>query len=386
MKRANGEGSIAFNEKRNRYEYRISFSDPCSGLTKRKTFTSKKSGADAKRKAKAFLNTLNRSPELPQTLLSWLEYWLMDIKFNNLKPKTYERYAGLIKLNIAKYKIAQIPLSEITSLKLQKHLNELIMTGGVSNSGLSPRTVNATRRLLIAALDWAVDTNLIPKNPARRTKPIAVSNAPFNVLTHEEGNALIKAALKKNRYAWIIITIALGTGLRTAEIHGLEWKNIDFDNKTLTVEKTVVTTSKGKLIQDSTKTSHSRRTIALPENVVSALKRYRLWLKMKSIRFGWKTFDSPWVLPNEFGEPRSPSTFSAHWFKHLLNDAGITRNVRIHDLRHTHATWLIGAGVNIKVVADRLGHASIRITLDTYSHVVDKMQEEAVNALEKILI
>ena len=182
-----------------------------------------------------------------------------------------------------------------------------------------------------------------------------------------------------------LIVLGLGTGMRIGEMFGLEWKNVDLDKKMLTVERTVVTTKSGILIQDSGKTKTSRRTILLPDSVCYMLKRLKLWQKVRDIRLGTHYSTSPWVLSNPHGKPRSPSSFSGHDFKQLLDDAGIDRKFRIHDMRHTHATWLLESGVNIKAVSERLGHSSIRITLDTYAHVGQSMQEEAVKALNCLL-
>ena len=94
---------------------------------------------------------------------------------------------------------------------------------------------------------------------------------------------------------------------------------------------------------------------------------------------------SPWVMSNPDGIPRSPNSFSAHQYKDILRNAGLDTKIRIHDLRHTHATWLLEAGINVKVVSERLGHSSCRITLDTYAHCLHTMQSQAVEALNKIL-
>ena len=110
------------------------------------------------------------------------------------------------------------------------------------------------------------------------------------------------------------------------------------------VDKIVVTTTKGIKIQDTAKTKSSQRIIPLPDNLISALKRYRLWQKVQSIRYGQPYMLSEWVLANQQGLPRSPNSFSAHQYKEILRSAGITTDVRMHDLRHTHATWLLEAG------------------------------------------
>lgn len=386
MKRANGEGSITYNEERQRYELKISFTDPNTGESGRKLFTSKKSARDAKKKADTFLEVLITPKEVPSMTLSvWLNQWLNDYVKNTVKIKTYERYCNLVDRNIKPYPIAQYDLDSINASQLQKHFNHLLHYGGIEKTGLAPRSINATRRLLISAFRVAVDSALIEKNTAERTKALKVDRPDIHVLTFDEGKRLISAALKRSRIAWLIVSLALGTGMRISEIYGLEWENIDFEAKTLKVDKIVVTTSKGIHIQNTAKTKTSQRTIPLPDNIIATLKRYRLWQKVQSIRFGYPYVESPWVLSNQEGVPRSPNSFSAHQYKDILRNAGISTDVRIHDLRHTHATWLLDAGINVKVVSERLGHSNCRITLDTYAHCVKTMQDKAVDALNNIL-
>lgn len=386
MKRSNGEGSISFNEERQRYEYKISYTEFVTNKSKRKLFTSKKSAKEAKLKAEIFLKTLkNQSTHVSLTLENWLYHWLQDYVINTVKIKTFDRYENLIKRNICPYPIASTSLTQITTSALQKHFNFLLQNGGIDGLGIAPRSINATRRLLIAALNVATDIEILPKNPAEKTKALKVAPPDINVLNQDEGKRLIKTALKRSRPAWIVISLALGTGMRISEIYGLEWQNIDFEKQTLRVNKIVVTTSKGIKIQNSAKTKSSQRTIPLPDSICNALKRYRLWQKIQAIRLGHSYMTSPWVMSNPDGIPRSPNSFSAHQYKDILRNAGLDTKIRIHDLRHTHATWLLEAGINVKVVSERLGHSSCRITLDTYAHCLHTMQSQAVEALNKIL-
>lgn len=385
MRRTNGEGSAYHDVKRDRFVYRITYTDPFTNQKKRKSFTDKKSLTAAKKKAQDFLNSLKTAGNAHEgSLKAFLEHWVVSIS-ETVKPKTLERYKSILNQNIYPYPVANCLLEKLTTGLLQKHLTVLLQSGGSSKQGLAPRSVNATRRLLIGALDTAVRDDILPKNPATYTRPMKVSAPEIMVLTHEQAKQLIHCALRRSRNAWAIVVLALGTGMRISEIFGLEWKNIDLDAKKLQVEKTVVTTNSGTLIQESTKTKTSRRTILLPDSVCNMLKRFRLWQKVRDIRFGTHYSASPWVLSNPQGKPRSPSSFSGHDFKQLLDIAGIDRKFRIHDMRHTHATWLLEAGVNIKVVSERLGHSSIRITLDTYAHVLQTMQQEAVDTLNDIL-
>ncbi len=385
MRRTNGEGSAYHDIKRDRYVYRITYTDPFTNQKHRKAFTDKNSITAAKRKANTFLNSLKAAGKTREgSLKAFLEQWIVSIT-ETLKPKTLERYNSILERNIYHYPIADCLLQNLTTGLLQKHFTVLLKSGGSSKQGLAPRSVNATRRLLIGALDTAVRDDILAKNPATYTRPMKVAAPEIMVLTHDQAKQLIRCALHRSRNAWAIIVLALGTGMRISEIYGLEWKNVDLEAKKLQVEKTVVTTNRGALVQESTKTKTSRRTILLPDNVCYMLKRFKLWQKVRDIRLGTHYSTSPWVLSNPQGKPRSPSSFSGHDFKELLDIAGIDRKFRIHDMRHTHATWLLEKGVNIKVVSERLGHSSIRITLDTYAHVLQTMQQEAVDTLNDIL-
>lgn len=386
MKRQNGEGTCRFDETQQRYEFKITYTDPITNKAKRKTFTSTKSRAEAMRKAKKFKDSLcistTQQPEV-FTLSTWLDQWIENIA-KTVKPKTLERYKCLINVNIKPYALANEVLAAVTANALQKHFNGLLAHGGASKQGLSPRTVNATRRLIIGALDSAILEGVIQMNIAKFSKPIKAEQPQLLVLTHEQGKTLIRKALQRSRFSWAIVVLGLGTGMRIGEIFGLEWKNVDLEKKTLMVERTVVTTRSGKLVQDSGKTKTSRRTILLTDNVCYMLKRLKLWQKVMDRRLGTHYSTSPWVLTNPQGNPRSPSSFSGHDFKQLLEAAGIDRRFRIHDMRHTHATWLLEKGVNVKAVSERLGHSNIRITLDTYAHIGQSLQEEAVKKLNEI--
>ncbi|MBP2658562.1 MAG: integrase family protein, partial [Firmicutes bacterium] len=130
------------------------------------------------------------------------------------------------------------------------------------------------------------------------------------------------------------------------------------------------------------KTAASRRKIPLPADVTKELKKYRKWQEWQKHLLGDKWEDNDMVLANNFGRVVDTSNFTSRYFKNMLVQAGIDRSVKFHDLRHTHATLFLLQGVIVKVVSERLGHTSIKMTLDTYSHVLPDMQETAVKALE----
>ena len=180
------------------------------------------------------------------------------------------------------------------------------------------------------------------------------------------------------------ILLALSTGMRIGEIFGLLWENIDFSTNRIFVMQTLVSTSHGHRVEPSPKTKAGNRQIELPRHCMEELSVYREWQEELKKEMMNLYMDSGIVIANDNGSHKDPSYFSYITFKHLLELAGIDRSVRFHDRRHTHATWLLEKGVHPKIVSERLGHSSIRITLDTYSHVLQGMQHVAVSKLDEI--
>lgn len=381
MKNNNGEGSGYYDKDRKRYIYKITIDNPLTGKKERKSFYSHISLKEAKIKYARYMQELEEEvlKRNDITLIDWLREWIKDFDEGAVKKKTYERYKLSIEQYVAPYDIGNISLRELKPEMLQKHFKMLMNRGGMSGKGLAPRTVNALRTLLLSALRVARDEGLTDKNFDRRTKAMVVSHHEMHILTEEEAAILITAAKELSYLAWCVIVVALGTGMRLGEIFGLHWDSVNLERKTITVRRSLVTTSSGNLLQNNVKTMRSYRTIDIPDNVVNALKEYRKLEEM----LGKKVKDvMVFTRPN--GNCYDPANFSYRIFKNLVAKVGISKAVRFHDLRHTHATMLLAKGVNIKVISERLGHSSIRITLDTYSHVVPSMQDEAIKALDEI--
>lgn len=388
MKRSNGEGTVYYNKERNRYEGQFSYIDKSTGRLKRKFFSSKKSAKEVLRKAKEFKALLEKDVDVTNSnkpLAEWLDYWLKNYKENMVRIKTYERYQTAVKMHINPY-IGKYSLKALTTDIIQRHWSFLIKQGGIDKTGLAARTINSTRRLLIQALEDAVDLGYIVKNVAAKTKPMKTTRAEIRVLNRDEAMRLIAVAKDYDMVAWIVVVLALGTGMRLAEIFGLSWGCINLDLGKLYVEQSAVKTNHGTIIQNELKTKNSRREIPLPKFVIEALVEYRNWQNnYYKIKNTGLYVEHGYVITNSYGNIRHPASFSYHVFKQeLLPRANISSKVRFHDLRHTHATWLLASGVNVKVVSERLGHSNIRITLDTYAHVIKTMQTVAVQKLDDI--
>lgn len=384
---ANGEGN-AYLDEQGYYNFRISYVDPITQKRKRKNFKSKISLKAAKAKAENFLNGLKAEtpkPHSDDTLLEWLEHWITVYKANTVKKNTLIRYKSLIDTTIKPFPIGNVKIKEVTAVQLQEHCNFLLTSGGNKKKGLATATVEHARKLLRNALNLAVDEDLIARNVAERTKAIRIERKNMRVLDHDEAKRLLEVAKEEGEIPYIVIMLALHTGMRIGEIFGLRWKDIDFSAKVLAVRNSVVMVNSGAIFQESGKTSNAIRRIQFSEELRNALAEHAAWQHMVIHQLPNIWHKSDFVVNHKNGSFCDPGYFSERVFKRLLKAACITTDVRFHDLRHTHATLLLADGVNPKVVSERLGHSNIRITLDTYAHVLPTMQEEAVKSIEKIL-
>lgn len=362
---------------------------PTTGERKRKKLTGKSKAAIAKR-AKEFLVQMEEEREAylaeqskAETVEEWLGEWLESYIRPGVRVKTYERYRCAIDNHILPY-IGKITIDELTADDVQKMLNSLLAEGGENHRGLSPRTVNAARRTLKTALGKAYHLRKISYNPVGGTKACRTEKALITVLTHEQAQTLLHIARQENRPTYMAILLALSTGMRLGEIMGLRWDSIDFPGKKLYVKQSLVSTSGGPLLEPSPKTKAGYRQIELPKRCMEELEAHRGWQEQQKAEWLDQYVEEGLVAANDNGRYIDPSYFSYAIFKKLLEKAGIPGSVRFHDLRHTHATWLLEKGVHPKVVAERLGHSGIRITLDTYSHVVKGLQQMAVSKLDEI--
>jgi integrase len=237
---------------------------------------------------------------------------------------------------------------------------------------------------LSSALKQAVKWQIIPSNPATLVDLPQNHRKEMKALSPEEAKQFLDAA-KKDKW-FVIFSLAISTGMRPEEYLGLQWKDIDLEKGTAIVQRALVWKRKGGgwSLQEP-KTSQSRRTIPLPASVVSELNRHRKKQLEERIGLGaaYQNFD--FVFATEIGTPILTSNLIRKHFKPILKDAELPEDIRLYDLRHSCATLLLAVGENPKVVSERLGHATIVLTLDTYSHVLPSMQQSATAKLENLL-
>lgn len=368
-KRGNNEGSIT-KRPDGRWEARIMLEGG-----RRKSFYAKTRQAAAQKLAAALRD---RDRGLPivgeqQTVAQYLAGWLETAR-TTVRPRTWKRYAEYVNLHIVPA-LGTIRLSKLTPQQVQLFYAKKLA------EGLSPTTVAHAHAVLHHALDAATRLGVVQRNVAALVDPPRVVRHEMATLTPEQARAFLEEA-KGDRFEALYV-FALTTGMRQGELLALRWREVDLDRGTLQVRGTLQRTSVGLEVAEP-KTARSRRRVALTVTAVEALKRHRLQQLQERIALGEVWDDHDLVFPNSIGRPMEATNLLRNSFFPLLRRAGLPR-IRFHDLRHTAATLLLSRGVHPKVVAELLGHATISVTLDTYSHVLPDMQREATAAMDAVL-
>ncbi|CCL25764.1 site-specific integrase [Clostridioides difficile] len=199
-------------------------------------------------------------------------------------------------------------------------------------------------------------------------------------ITLEEFNQILNI-FPQDSFQRIVLLIGFHTGMRRGEIIALKWDNIDLDNKTITVKHTLIKKPNGMFELGQPKTESSCRTIFTGDTLIKALKEHKLYQKKMKLKYGEFYFDSDWVCTKENGQQ-----VNTHTLDTIVRQIRVALNndFHFHSLRHAHATLLLENGANIKDIQNRLGHSQLSTTMDTYSHVTDKMKNETVDIFEKI--
>ena len=387
-KRNSGEGGFFHDVKRGIWIYQLRYTD-ADGNRGRKKFAAK-TKREAMQKGKEFIDSLNRAADDGEKLTvgNWIRNWLENYAKPNVRPRTYEKYSSTLKAYILPT-FENVLLGELTAADLQKHLNRLLETGRADGTGLSSSTVRGTRRYLSMCIDDAVKSGLVSSNVVRLTKAPKLSKKEIAVLSKEEIARLIDTAKEiKNPFMSVvmpqIISLTIHTGMRQGEVFGLKWDDIDFEKSCLFIRRSLAhVIGKGAVFQAPKTKNSVRRILLMPEDVKN-LRAYKKWQENYSEELGDLFAGHDLVFTGPFGEPMSPTNFSRRYFKPLLKKCNISSDFTFHGLRHTHATLLLRQGVNPKIVQERLGHSSIKVTMDTYSHVLPDMQRQALDALQGI--
>lgn len=368
-RRGNSEGTI-IRRSDGRWEARITLE--AGG---RKSFYGK-TRQDVARKLAAAISDQDKGLPIVgerQTLAQYLAIWLEATK-PSIRLTTWTRYEEYARLHVLPT-LGSVPLARLTGQHLQT------LYAAKLAAGLSQTSVHHLHMMLHRALDGAFRLGLVQRNVCDLVDAPRMRRTEMLTLTPEQARALLAAA-QGNRFE-ALFAVVLSTGMREGELLGLRWRAVDLENATIQVRVTIHRTREGFTVSEA-KTARSRRKLILTPIAAEALPRHRAAQLEERLRLGQGWEDNDLVFPNSVGRPMEAGNFLRRHYFPLLRKAGLP-HVRFHDLRHTAATLLLLQGIHPKVVSEMLGHASVAITLDLYSHVLPDMQRDAMQAMERIL-
>ncbi|MCL2840291.1 MAG: site-specific integrase [Defluviitaleaceae bacterium] len=368
-KRTNGEGTI-YQRPDGLWRSEITLGYDANGKRIKKVFTSKsletlhKKINDEKFRLNRNVITQNSN----YTVAEWVQFWLENYKANTLKSKTYDSYEYSLNKHI-RDSIGNLKLNKIRPDSIQQLYNQM------HKRNLSASTIRITHITLSQAFEQAIKNELIHANPCKATVRPKSEKKKITALTVEQQKMLIQHC-NESVYHNLFIFL-LNTGMRVGESTALLWEDVNFEEKTIEISKTVSdivnrdeeATTKRKTIIDTAKTAHSIRTIPMNDTSMKVLNRQKE--KNNSI-FIFSSKSETILAYRNIGRA----------FNELLKNCNLSDSITVHTLRHTFATRLLEKGVNPKVVSDLLGHASVQITLDVYSHVMPNIKSDAVNLLD----
>ncbi len=370
----------------NTWEVRVSLGwDERTSRYRRTQATVHGTRADAERKRRELLVALDKGVFVDpsrQSLAEYLEDWLKFCEQKRLSPSTVEGYSGSCHRYIIPA-LGSLPLQKVTPAHIERFYTDTLEKGS-GRGPVSERTVLHAHRVLHAALRRAVRLRLLAANPCEAVEPPRPKKSEMKALSEAEVVSMMSLLeAEGDELLYGVVVTAVMTGLRRGEILGLKWTDIDLAGGTLTVRRSLLKISKEKEpILKEPKTARSRRTISLPRRAVDELRTHKTKQARERLMCGAGYRDEDLVFAGPDGSPFDPTKVSQR-FLAFRREHGI--EARFHDLRHTHATLMLKAGEPVKVVADRLGHATAMLTLDTYAHVLPGMDAGAADRFGQML-
>lgn len=315
-----------------------------------------------------------------RTLAGYMtDEWLPAVAAR-VRPTTQENYRILVQHYVLPT-LGATRLQDLSPAALNGLYGSLLASGGRDGAGLAPKTVRNVHVLIHGALSDAVRWGKVMRNVADLADPPRLPRREMKVWSAEEMRRFLKSVADDRLYAcWLL---ASTTGMRRGELLGLRWSDVDLRAGRVSIVQTA--TLVGHRVQFSEpKTARSRRSLALDSATMEALREHRKHQLAERLAWGSAYRESGRVFTREDGSPIHPELL-ADWFVSHAKRAGLPR-IRLHDLRHSYATAGLAAGIPAKVVSERLGHASVGITLDTYSHVLPSMDEEAAGRVAALIL
>ncbi len=371
--RPNGEGSI-YARSDGRFEVKIA-STSMEKLSRKSYYV--KTQAEASRLLRSLLLRQEQGKELitsTPTMATFLDQWLNSCT-DTIKPSTWHTYAQYIRLYL-------VPTIGSLQVKDVRPAHLIGIYEAMRATGKSATTTHHLHAVLHKAFKSAVRWGLVDVNPADLVDAPRVVHHELEVLSPADIRRFLEVARGDRLEA--LYVLALTAGLRRGELLALKWQDVDLAAGSLSVNRTLLRVPRGGLQMGSPKTSSSKRTIILTRLAIAALQERRRTYEAECDLAANFWHDNDLIFCNSIGNPIEPGNLLRRSFWPLLQQANIA-HIRFHDLRHSAATMLMEQGISPKVVSEILGHSSISITLDLYSHVSKEMQQAAAASIDSLL-
>jgi len=399
--RLNGEGTIydkiVKKKRKNGEEYELEYIEAqimINGKRESKTFKLKR---DASKWLQGKQDEVNKGTHIESNKIKFKEYATIFLKDKEIEGKKNTTLTGW-KLYLDKHilpSFGNVMLKDITTAMINNFYDQKLGIASQRKKAskteekkvelISPNTVLFFHRIIHNILNHAVKQRLLSYNPSTACSKPKEVKPKINILTVEEVLKILEVAstynIKKNGeinekvnpsyYPALLVDVY--TGLRRSELMGLKWEYVDLDNGILTIAETLLQTNKEIYQDDDTKTYAGKRTISIPSEVVEVLRKHKEYVG-----------DTEYVFCNKNSQRPDPHNFN-RFFQKLLEKAGITKHVRIHDLRHTNVSMMVLQNVNPKDISKRIGHANYSFTMQTYAHIFPDTDMKTANKLSELL-
>ena len=381
--------------------------DPVTGVRKQRWLPAGNDKPAAEAKYAAMAKDIHEGDYMEPSdtpLKEYLDKWLEHIE-GEVRASTYTSYQWAAKA-LASSKLGQIPIDKLRPMHVQNFLTaarkapvkslvkpkrpltrnfrvprpEKEKKAEKPARLLSATSVRYQYSVLKAALTQAVKWQLLIVNPCVAIDPPRAEKFKASVFNPEQLQTLLDGV--ENTFLRLPVTVAVTCGLRRGEVCALRWDDFITDTNVLYVRNSL-DWKNGELTIQPVKTDQSERSVKLPELAVTALKAEKVRQAVHKLKAGEHYQQKKYIWAREDGRPYDPDFLYKHFLK-LLATIGLPR-IRFHDLRHSHATCLLLAGVPTKIVSERLGHSSTNFTEDIYSHILPQMQEHAANEVDRLL-
>lgn len=384
-KRANGEGSLGKYKDGWRSRIMIGYNE--DGKPIRKEFYGK-TQKEVKEKLEQFKKQYlmdHIQVDDKTTVEEWFYTYIFEYKQNKIKPSSFERYEGIYRNYILGSSLGKTKLCKLNVTTIQKYYNYLL------NNNTPGATIKSINQHLKPCLGEAEKQDYINKNYAKLVElPKIKKEDTLEILTINQQKQFLQAI--KGHKLEVLFLIALGTGLRLGEILGLKWEDIDFNNSTLSVKRSLKRvsfinkdlTKEYKVIEQEPKTSNSYRTVPIPKDILIKLKEHKKTQNKEILKYGNLYNNNSYIFCNKLGYPLDSKQPTRN-LQSILKKLDI-EPIKFHGLRKTYATRLFEANVQPKTVQSLMGHSDISITMNIYTQVMEEVKNEAVDKINNLFI